>query len=47
MDFLCDTALSQIRDRRYREGLQEEGYREVLAYGICFYKKDCEVKQLS
>ena len=47
MDSLCDTALSQIRDRRYREGLQEEGYREVLSYGICFYQKDCEVKQLS
>ena len=46
MDSLCDTALSQIKDRRYREGLQEEGYREVLAYGICFYQKDCEVKQL-
>ena len=47
MDSLCDAALAQIRDRRYREGLQEEGYRTVLAYGICFYKKDCEVKQLS
>lgn len=47
MDSLCDAALAQISDRRYREGLLEEGYRTVLAYGICFYKKDCEVKQLS
>ena len=34
-------AFNQIRDRKYVDGLHNEGYDEVIAYGICFCKKSC------
>ena len=40
----CDTALTQIKERRYDEKLRNEGRNEILAYGISFYKKRCCVK---
>lgn len=40
----CDTALMQIKERRYDEKLQNEGRNEILAYGISFCKKRCSVK---
>ena len=36
-------ALDQIRDRRYTEGILEEGYAGSVAFGICFCKKSCIV----
>ncbi|HJC25417.1 MAG TPA: ATP-binding protein [Candidatus Eisenbergiella merdavium] len=47
MDARCDAALLQIQKQRYADTLHREGYEEVLSYGICFYRKDCEVKMLS
>lgn len=40
----CDTALMQIKERRYDENLRNEGRNEILAYGISFCKKRCCVK---
>ena len=40
----CDTALTQIKERRYDEKLRNEGRNEILAYGISFCKKRCCVK---
>ena len=40
----CDTALMQIKERRYDEKLRNEGRNEILAYGISFCKKRCSVK---
>lgn len=40
----CDTALTQIKKRRYDEKLRNEGRNEILAYGISFCKKRCCVK---
>lgn len=40
----CDTALMQIKERRYDEKLRNEGRNEILAYGISFCKKRCCVK---
>lgn len=34
-------ALEQIRRQKYIEGIQEEGYEDITAYGIVFYKKNC------
>ena len=34
-------AFTQIRDRKYEEGVLEDGYMGVKSYGICFCKKSC------
>ena len=36
-------AYGQIRDRKYEEGVLEDGYMGVKSYGICFCKKSCIV----
>lgn len=36
-----DEALHQIKEKKYAEGILEEGYVRVKAYGICFCKKTC------
>ena len=36
-------AYDQIRDKRYEEGVLEDGYMGVKSYGICFCKKSCIV----
>ena len=43
LDWACERALQQIRDRRYDEELRADGRREILAYGIAFCKKRCRV----
>lgn len=43
MEEYCRKALSQIEDRDYEAGLRMEGYRNVMKYGICFYRKECLV----
>ena len=40
----CDAALQQIKDKYYAEGMKDSGVKEVLAYGMAFYKKQCKVK---
>lgn len=42
MDHGCANALEQIRNKQYGKELEEE-YKEILCYGICFYKKRCRV----
>ena len=44
METACDEALRQIEDMHYNDWLPEEGYTEVLDYGIAFFKKQCRVK---
>lgn len=44
MEQLCDLALDQIADKKYDVWLPEEGYTQVLYYGIAFFKKQCRVK---
>ena len=34
-------ASDQIIEKRYIEGLRDEGYENVIGYGISFYKKQC------
>ena len=45
MGIQCDEALKQIEDREYAAGLLDEGYENILKYGICFCKKSCMVKK--
>lgn len=40
----CEEALQQIETMQYAKKIQMQGYREVIRYGICFWKKDCMVK---
>ena len=40
----CDQALRQIEEQKYEEGLRREGYKDILKYGVAFYKKECMVK---
>lgn len=37
------SALKQINDRNYSEGLKYEGYKEIVKLGMGFRKKDVEV----
>lgn len=34
-------AFKQIRDRRYEDGILDDGYAGVVSFGICFCKKSC------
>lgn len=40
----CDEALEQIEAQRYEEPLRQEGYSDILKYGVAFYRKECVVK---
>lgn len=46
MESDCDKALTQIKDKQYVEGLKQRGYKNILAYGIAFHKKECLIKKL-
>ena len=37
-------ALAQIADRQYQQELYNDGYKQVVSYGIAFFGKDCLVK---
>lgn len=45
MEEKCDQALRQIEEKHYSRALEAEGYTHILKYGICFFKKECMVKQ--
>lgn len=40
----CEDALNQIDEKHYEDELNEEGYEDVIKYGIAFYRKDCVIK---
>lgn len=46
METQCQQALHQIETRHYEEGLIQDGYQQVMLYGIAFYKKNCRVMLL-
>ena len=41
-----EEAYRQIRDKRYEEGVLDDGYIGSVSYGICFCKKTCIVGRL-
>lgn len=44
MESFCDLALRQIHDKHYDAAFPEDGYTEVLHYGIAFFRKQCRIK---
>lgn len=44
MEYWCREAFRQIDKKEYAEKL--DGYRQILCYGIAFYKKKALVKKL-
>ncbi|GHV81308.1 hypothetical protein AGMMS49944_30990 [Spirochaetia bacterium] len=45
MSAKCDSALQQIEEKRYEQEWIDEGYTDILKYGIAFYKKNCLIKK--
>ena len=41
LDAACETAMAQIKNKRYDEALRDEGRCDILAYGIAFCRKRC------
>lgn len=39
----CADALEQIETKKYVSSLQRDGMKEIIKYGIAFYKKQCKV----
>ena len=37
----CVKALQQIEEKKYADGLREDGMRTIIKYGIACYKKEC------
>lgn len=44
LDASCNEALEQIENRRYYETFADEGYSDVLCYGIAFFRKQCRIR---
>ncbi|MDR2971353.1 MAG: AAA family ATPase [Bacteroidales bacterium] len=40
---VCEEALKQIADNNYAAYWEDEGYTEIIKYGIGFYRKRCMV----
>ena len=40
----CEEALRQIEEQRYEEELRQEGYQNIMKYGVAFYRKECMAK---
>ena len=40
----CDEAIEQIEKKKYDLDLKEEGYENIIKYGISFYRKDSIIK---
>ena len=45
LEYWCDEALKQIEDNRYETELINDGYQNIIKYGIAFCKKSCRVKK--
>jgi hypothetical protein len=46
MDKACQVALEQIENKQYDAVLKDEGIKEIIKYGIAFYKKNCKVVKM-
>jgi hypothetical protein len=44
LDEKCNEAIAQIKAKEYDMDLRNEGYEDIIEYGIAFYKKDCMIK---
>lgn len=46
LDQMCYTALKQIDEKQYEVGLVNEGYKQILKYGIALEGKRCMIKKV-
>ncbi|MDO4553518.1 MAG: AAA family ATPase [Lachnospiraceae bacterium] len=44
LDKACEKALAQIEEKKYYADLVEEGYQEVICYGVGFFKKQLSIQ---
>ena len=40
-----EEAFKQIKDKRYEEGILDDGYIGSISYGVCFCKKTCVIQR--
>lgn len=45
LDYWCNEALKQIEEYRYETELINDGYQNIIKYGVAFCKKSCKVKK--
>lgn len=45
MENTCLQALEQIEKQNYSHALESDGYRPILKYGVCFFKKSCMIRK--
>lgn len=45
MSQACSRALEQIEEMQYAKKIERSGFRNVIRYGVAFYKKECLVKK--
>lgn len=45
MSQACSVALKQIEEKQYAKKIERSGFRNVIRYGIAFYRKECLVKK--
>ena len=45
LGYWCNEALKQIEEYRYETELINDGYQNIIKYGVAFCKKSCKVKQ--
>lgn len=43
LDDACDKALEQIEKRSYEAGVKSEGMKNIIKYGMAFYRKQCRI----
>ncbi|GBU21911.1 hypothetical protein R80B4_01813 [Fibrobacteres bacterium R8-0-B4] len=45
MSILCEDALKQIEDKNYAADWIDNGYKNIIKYGIGFFGKSCEIQK--
>ena len=43
LEAACAEALKQIEEKKYAVGLKRQGMKNVIVYGMAFWKKECMV----
>ena len=43
LESACEEALRQIEEKKYAVGLQRQGMKKIICYGIAFWEKECMV----
>ena len=41
---ITDDALEQMEEKKYEMELRDDCYKNIVKYGISFFKKDCFIK---